>query len=321
MAATLPAADRRRLDAVRAFNRFYTRRIGALGERLLDGPFSLTETRVLYELAHRDAPTATGIGRDLGLDAGYLSRILRRFEARRLVTRTPSPADGRQTLLRLTARGRSAFAPLETRARVEASTMLGRLSAPEQQQVIDAMGRIEHLLAAPAAPPRDETPYALRAHQPGDMGWVIHRHGAIYAKEWGYNHEFEALVARICADFLDRFDPTGERCWIAERHGAIVGSVFVVRKSKTVAKLRLLLVEPDARGLGLGRRLVDECVRFARQAGYRTLTLWTQSELDAARRIYQQAGFRLIGEERHDSFGKKNLVAETWALTLSGPRS
>lgn len=317
----MPAADHHPLDAVRAFNRFYTRQIGALGERLLDGPFTLTETRVLYELAHREAPTATDIGRDLGLDAGYLSRILRRFAARGLITRAAAPADRRQTLLRLSARGRAAFAPLETRARDEASTMLAPLPPPQRQQVVDAMGTIERLLSTPDGRPRDESPYLLRAHQPGDMGWVVHRHGAIYATEWGYNHEFEALVARICAGFLEHFDPTGERCWIAERHGAIVGSVFLVRKSKTVAKLRLLLVEPEARGLGLGRRLVDECVRFARAAGYRRLTLWTQSELGAARRIYQQAGFRLTQEERHDSFGKKNLVAETWDLTLSAPRS
>ena len=319
--ATMPAADHRPLDAVRAFNRFYTRQIGALGERLLDGPFTLTETRVLYELAHREAPTATDIGRDLGLDAGYLSRILRRFAARGLITRAAAPADRRQTLLRLSARGRAAFAPLETRARDEASTMLGPLPPPQRQQVVDAMGTIERLLSAPGARPREEAPYLLRAHQPGDMGWVVHRHGAVYAREWGYNQEFEALVARICADFLDHFDPAGERCWMAERHGAIVGSVFLVRKSKTVAKLRLLLVEPEARGLGLGRRLVDECIGFARAAGYRRLTLWTQSELGAARRIYQQAGFRLTKEERHDSFGRKNLVAETWDLTLSAPRS
>jgi DNA-binding MarR family transcriptional regulator/GNAT superfamily N-acetyltransferase len=319
--ATLPASDHRPLDAVRAFNRFYTRQIGALGERLLDGPFTLTETRVLYELAHRDAPTATDVGRDLGLDAGYLSRILRRFAARGLITRTPSPTDRRHTLLRLSPRGRAAFAPLETRARDEASTMLKPLSPPQRQQVVDAMGTIERLLAPPGARPDDEPPYILRPHQPGDMGWVVHRHGAIYAREWGYNDEFETLVARICADFLEHLDPSGERCWIAERHGAIVGSVFLVRKSKTVAKLRLLLVEPEARGLGLGRRLVDECIRFARDAGYRRLTLWTQSELGAARHIYQQAGFRLTNEERHDSFGKKNLVAETWDLTPSAPRS
>jgi DNA-binding MarR family transcriptional regulator/GNAT superfamily N-acetyltransferase len=313
-----PVPDHRlHVDTVRAFNRFYTRQIGVLGERLLESPFSLTEMRVLYELAHRDAPTAADLGRDLGLDAGYLSRILRRFETRGLVDRGLSPADGRQSLLRLTRRGRTAFAPLETRARAEVARMLGRLAVPKRQQVVDAMATIERLIGAR---PPDTATYVLRPHQPGDMGWVIHRHGAIYAREWGYNAEFEALVARICADFLDHFDPAGERCWIAERNGEIAGSVFVVRKSKTVAKLRLLLVEPDARGLGIGRRLVEECVRFARQAGYRRLTLWTQSELDAARRLDQQAGFRRVRRTSHHSFGK-DLVAETWDLTLSGPRS
>src|SRR6185295_8577742 len=231
--ATAALADPARLDAVRDFNRFYTRRIGILDEHLLDGPFSLTETRVLYELAHRDAPTATDLARELGLDAGYLSRILRRFESRGLIGRTPSPADGRQSLLRLTRRGRTTFAPLERRARREAAAMLGALPARRQRQVVEAMSTIEHLLAPPRPAPR-AAPYELRTHRPGDMGWVIHRHGALYAREWGYNAEFEALVARICADFLDHFDPTGERCWIAERDGAIVGSVFLVRKSKTI---------------------------------------------------------------------------------------
>jgi DNA-binding MarR family transcriptional regulator/GNAT superfamily N-acetyltransferase len=274
---------------------------------------------VLYELAHRDRPTATDLARELGLDAGYLSRILRRFESGGLLGRTPSPADGRQSLLRLTRRGRRTFAPLERRARAEAAAMLRPLPPRGQRQVVEAMSAIEHLLAPPG-PVREAAPYVLRAHRPGDMGWVIHRHGALYAREWGYNAEFEALVARICADFLDRFDPTGERCWIAERDGAMVGSVFVVRKSKTVAKLRLLLVEAEARGLGIGRRLVDECIRFAREAGYRRLTLWTQSELDAARRIYEQAGFRRVRQQPHHSFGK-DLVAETWDLRLSPPRS
>jgi len=312
--ATAAAADPARLDAVRAFNRFYTRRIGVLGEHLLDSPFSLAETRVLYELAHRDQPAASDLARDLGLDAGYLSRILRRFEARGLIDRAPSPADRRQSLLRLTRRGRRTFAPLERRARADAAAMLGRLPAQGQRQVVEAMSTIEQLLAPPAAA-RPAVPYVLRTHQPGDMGWVIHRHGAIYARERGYNAEFEALVARICADFLDHFDPTGERCWIAERHGEIVGSVFLVRKSKTVAKLRLLLVEAEARGLGIGRRLVDECVRFARTAGYRRITLWTQNDLEAARRLYHEAGFRRVHQEAHRSFGQ-DLVAETWDLTL-----
>lgn len=302
------------VDAVRAFNRFYTRHIGVLGERHLESPFSLTEMRVFYELAHRDAPSAAELGRDLGLDAGYLSRILRRFESRGFVGRRPSPADARQSLLHLTRKGRAAFAPLEARARDEVEALLGRVPGADRHKVVDAMSTIERLLGAPRQD-AVRAPYMLRTHQPGDMGWVIHRHGAIYARERGYNAEFEALVARICADFLDHFDPAGERCWIAERHGDIVGSVFLVRKSKTVAKLRLLLVEAEARGLGIGRRLVDECVRFARTAGYRRITLWTQNDLDAARRLYHEAGFRRVQQEAHHSFGQ-DLVAETWDLTL-----
>jgi DNA-binding MarR family transcriptional regulator/ribosomal protein S18 acetylase RimI-like enzyme len=312
MASAPDARDHR--DAIRAFNRFYTRRIGVLGERLLDSPFSLAEMRVLYELAHRASPTATEIRRDLGLDAGYLSRILRRFEARGLIRRQPSPNDGRQSRLALTTRGRRAFAPLETRARVEVGAMLDQLPASHQSQIVGAMDTIERLLGSPTTAPTAE-PYMLRPHRPGDMGWVVHRHGELYAREWGYNHEFEALVARIVADFLDHFDPARERCWIAERGGSIVGSVFLVKKSATVAKLRLLLVEPDARGLGLGRRLVDECIRFAREAGYRKITLWTQSELTAAREVYERAGFKRMSRRKHRSFGK-SLVAEVWDLKL-----
>jgi DNA-binding MarR family transcriptional regulator/N-acetylglutamate synthase-like GNAT family acetyltransferase len=299
------------VNAVRAFNRFYTRKIGVLGDHLLNSPYSLAEMRVLYELAHRDAPTATELGRDLGLDAGYLSRILRRFESGKLLVRTASKTDARRSLLRLTARGRAVFAPLDRRAKDEVASLLGPLPPPRQQQVVEAMTTIENALGAAVA-----QPYALRRHQPGDMGWVVHRHGAIYWQEWRYNAEFEALVARIVADFLDNLDPARERCWIAERNAAIVGSVFLVKKSKTVAKLRLLLVEPSARGLGLGRRLVDECVKFARAAGYRKITLWTQSELTAARGIYKAAGFKLVAEHQHDAFGRHGLVAETWDLGL-----
>jgi DNA-binding MarR family transcriptional regulator/GNAT superfamily N-acetyltransferase len=307
-----------RVDAVRGFNRFYTRQIGVLGEHLLDSPFSLSEMRVLYELAHRDSPTAVVLAKDLAVDPGYLSRMLRRFETRGLLARTPSPADARHALLRLTTRGRSAFAALEQRARAEVSSMLGRLSSADQRQVVEAMGTIERLLGSESADTPEtskQVSYVVRPHQAGDMGWVVHRHGAIYAREWGYNEEFEALVARIVADFLDNFDLKRERCWIAEQDGDVVGSVFLVTKSKTVAKLRLLLVEPQARGLGIGRRLVDECIRFARLAGYRTLTLWTQSELTAARRLYKQAGFRRTHEEPSHSFGK-DTVAETWELRL-----
>ena len=302
------------IQQVRSFNRFYTRRIGVISERLLDSAFSLAEMRVLYELAHRDSPTATDLARDLGLDAGYLSRILRRFEARRLVTRTRSAADRRHSALHLTAKGRAAFAPLEQRTSEAVGAMIHHLDDPEQRQLAAAMGTITRLLDP--EPARQPLPYVLRSHRPGDMGWVIQRHGELYAREWGYTADFEALVARICADFLDHFDATGERCWIAERDGVPVGSVFVVRKSKTAAKLRMLIVDPSARGLGLGGRLVDECIRFARDAGYRTLTLWTHRQLEAARRIYHAAGFRCIAATPVHSFGKK-LVDETWELRLA----
>ncbi len=310
--SAVPQPDTRHVAAVRSFNRFYTRRIGVLGDRILESPYSLAEMRVLYELAHRDAPAATDLATELGLDAGYLSRILRRFEAAKLIARTRARDDARRSQLRLTARGRATVAPLEARARGEIAELLNRVPAPDRHKVVGAMGTIQRILDQGADEARE--PYVLRPPQPGDMGWIVHRHGAIYAKEWGYNQEFEALVARIVAEFLEREDPRRERCWIAERHGEIVGSVFVVAKSKTVAKLRLLLVEPSARGLGIGRRLVEECVRFARQAGYRSLTLWTQSELVAARRLYKDAGFVCVESHTHDSFGRKGLVAETWTL-------
>ena len=302
----------RRVAAVRRFSRFYTRQIGLLHERLLRSPFSLTEVRVLYELAHHDEPTATDLGRELGIDAGYLSRILRRFEKQRLINRKPSTADGRQILLRLTKRGQEAFATLDARAGDEIGAMLVGLTGAEQRRVLEGMRTIERLLGPP---PERKASYLLRPHQPGDMGWVVHRHGVLYAKEYGWDEQFEALVAAIVAKFIQHFDPRRERCWIAEIEGAIVGSVFLVKQSKTVAKLRLLYVEPEARGLGLGTRLVNECVRFARQAGYRKITLWTQSVLHAARHIYEEAGFQLVHEEPHHSFGH-DLIAETWELEL-----
>jgi DNA-binding MarR family transcriptional regulator/N-acetylglutamate synthase-like GNAT family acetyltransferase len=304
--------------AVRAFNRFYTRTIGVLGDHLLGSPYSLSEMRVLYELAHRAAPTATDLGRDLGMDAGYLSRVLRRFEARGLIARTAAKADARRSHLRLTARGRAAFAPLDRQAKAEVAALLGPLVPAARARVVDAMRAIERTLSPrPAATAPGADPYTLRPHTAGDMGWVVHRHGVLYWDEWRYNDEFEALVARICADFLDHLDPARERCWIAERDGVIIGCVFLVAQSKTVAKLRLLLVEPSARGLGLGRRLVDECIAFARNAGYRKLTLWTQSELTAARRIYKSAGFARVKQHKHDAFGRRGLIAETWDLDLS----
>jgi DNA-binding MarR family transcriptional regulator/N-acetylglutamate synthase-like GNAT family acetyltransferase len=301
-----------RVAAVRRFNRFYTRQIGVLGEGYLDSPFSLTQVRILYELAHRDGLTATTLAAELGLDAGYLSRILRGFEQRGFLHRARSDRDGRQALLSLTPRGRRAFAPLHARSHEQIAAMLGRLSAPRQRRLLEAIGAIEELLGAPGERART---YLLRAHRPGDMGWVVHRHGVLYAQEYGWNEQFEALVATVVARFLQRFDPARERCWIAEQDGEPVGSVFLVKHTPTVAQLRLLLVEPRARGLGLGARLVDECTRFARQAGYRTVTLWTNSVLTAARSIYAAAGFRRVRSERHHSFGH-DLVGETWTLGL-----
>jgi len=301
-----------RVEAVRRFNRFYTRKIGVLREGAYRSPYSLTQVRVLYELAHRDGPTATELGRELGLDAGYLSRILRGFERRGIVVKTRSPADGRQSHLALTPHGRKAFAPLDARSHDEIAAILAGLSGGDQGRVVGAMGTVQQLLGDRDARP---TPYVVRGPQPGDLGWVVHRHGALYAREYGYDEEFEALVAEIVARFVQRYDARRERCWIAERDGDVIGCVFLVKKSQTVAQLRLLLVEPAARGVGLGTRLVDECVRFARQAGYRKLVLWTQSELEAARRLYVAAGFRRTRTERHHSFGK-SLVAEIWELVL-----
>lgn len=301
-----------RVDAVRRFNRFYTRQIGLLGKGYLDSPFTLAEVRVLYELAHRESPTASDIAKALELDAGYLSRMLLGFRKRGFLARKASRKDARQSHLSLTRKGRAAFEALEAKSQDGVAKMIGRLSSSELNRLMSAMGAIEGLLGDRVAP---KSPYLLRPHQPGDMGWVIHRHGALYAEEYGWDERFEALVAKIAAGFIQKFDARRERCWIAERDGAIVGSVFLVKQSGRVAKLRLLLVEPSARGLGIGARLVDECVRFARQAGYRKITLWTQSMLDAARHIYRKAGFRVVKRERHQSFGLK-LTGETWELAL-----
>ena len=305
----------RSVAAVRSFNRFYTRKIGVLQEGLLKSALPLTHARVLYEVARRDEPTASLLGRELGLNAGYLSRVLARLEKGGLVDRRPSTSDGRRSLLRLTPRGERTFARLDARSREEVGGMLRGLSTADRQRLVEALATTRALLGGGDPPTAQAPAYLLRPHQPGDMGWVVQRHGALYAREWGYDESFEALVARIVADFIDHLEPKRERCWIAETKGAPVGSVFVVAKSPRVAKLRLLLVEPEARGLGIGKRLVEECVRFARQAGYRKLTLWTQSELLAARALYRHAGFRLAGKRRHHSFGK-DLVAETWDLAL-----
>ncbi len=309
---TATADLNQRVAAVRRFNRFYTQQIGVLREKSYKSLFSLTEVRVLYELAHRETPTASDLSNDLGLDAGYLSRILSGFHKRGLLARKASDTDGRQTLLSLTAKGRQIMSTLDTRSHEEVGKIVGSLSAGDQSSLVDAMQTIEKLLSAPSSP---RPAYILRPHQPGDIGWVIRRHGVLYAQEYQWDERFEALVAEIAAKFIQNFDSRRERCWMAERDGQIVGCVFLVKHSKTVAKLRMLLVEPAARGLGIGKRLVEECVRFARQAGYRKMTLWTQSSLHAARGIYEKAGFRLAEHHRHHSWGH-DLVAETWDLVL-----
>lgn len=303
-----------RVEAIRRFNRFYTRQIGLLQEGLLRSSYSLTEARVLYELAHHEQTTATHLTQELGLDAGYLSRILRGFQKRGLVEKRPSEEDRRRQLLSLTDEGQEVFAQLNTASRGEVATMLEEMTETDQERLIHAMDTIEGLLGAQ---PEHRVPYILRPHQSGDMGWVVHRHGVLYNREYGWNEEFEALVAELVADFIRNYDPRRERCWIAERQGENVGSVFLIRhrEREGVARLRMLLVEPKARGLGIGGRLVHECTRFARQAGYHTITLWTNSVLQAARRIYEKEGYRLIHEEPHHAFDH-DLVEQTWELTL-----
>jgi DNA-binding MarR family transcriptional regulator/GNAT superfamily N-acetyltransferase len=302
-----------RVAAVRRFNRFYTQKIGALGDAHLASPFSLTEVRVLYELAHHDSLTATDLGRTLGLDAGYLSRIVRRFTQLGLVRRVRSASDGRQAHLLLTSKGQRAIAPLEARTCQLVGSLLHAMPLKRQEKLLDAMHSVERLLAAPVP---EKPQVTLRPHRPGDMGWVIHRHAVLYAQEYGWDERFEALVAEIAAKFINEFDPARERCWIAEANGEVVGSIFLVRQSDDVAKLRLLLVEPNARGLGVGTTLVQQCTKFAREVGYKRITLWTQSVLHAARRIYEREGYKLVREEPHESFGH-DLVAQTWDLDLA----
>jgi DNA-binding MarR family transcriptional regulator/GNAT superfamily N-acetyltransferase len=300
------------ISAVRAFNRFYTRKLGVLDQQLLKSPFSLSEARVLYEIATRENLAAKPIGIELGLDPGYLSRIIQNFDDGGLIARTPLPSDRRQYQLSLTAKGRQAFAKLNRSSHDEVAAMLAALPNGGRDRLIGAMAVIENLLGTSDEP---LPPAILRGPRPGDMGWVVQSHGSLYAREYGFDSSFESLVAEISAKFLASFDASRERCWIAELDGAQVGSVFLVRHSDDVAKLRLLLVDPAGRGQGLGQRLVAECVTFARQCGYRKITLWTQSILVAARRIYQDAGFVLVGTEPHRSFGQ-SLIGETWELKL-----
>jgi DNA-binding MarR family transcriptional regulator/GNAT superfamily N-acetyltransferase len=309
----------RRVAAVRRFNRFYTQQIGVLNEHLLHSRLSLTEVRVLYELAHRSEPRGAAIAKSLGLDAGYLSRLLRGFVKRGLISMRASKGDRRERVLTLTKKGRDRFATLDARAHQEVAGMLRGVSPGVQRDLVNAMECIQQALVRPPDQPSGiAAPYLLRSHRPGDMGWIVHRHGVLYAEEYGWDERFEGLVARIVADFIAQLDPRRERCWIAERDGELLGCVFLVKHQEApdrVAKLRLLLVEPAARGSGLGSRLVGECVSFARQAGYRKITLWTNSVLHAARRIYERTGFRLMHEEAHRDYGPE-LIGQTWELDL-----
>ena len=299
------------IAAIRRFNRFYTRKIGVLEQHLLKSPFTLTEARVLFELAQRDDLTARDIGTKLGLDPGYLSRIVHAFTEKNLITRKPVPSDRRQFRLSLTAKGRLAFGRLNQESQSDVTDMLKALSSNDGQRLLHAMTTIERLLDDEAPRPAP----VLRTHRPGDMGWIIQQHGALYAREYGWDISFEALCAEIAAQFLKTFDPARERCWIAEIDGGQVGSVFLVKHTDDIAKIRLLLIDPAGRGIGLGKTLVDECITFARSCGYRKITLWTQSILLAARGIYQRAGFVRVATEPHHSFGQ-DLIGETWELEL-----
>ncbi len=306
-----------RVRAVRRFNRSFTRQIGVLREGLLHTPYPLTEARIIFELAERDDLTASDLGRELGLDAGYLSRILGRFEQHGLLEKVRSETDGRQRLLRLTVEGQRAFQVLNQRSREEIAEMLRELSDADQCRLLEAMQTIEDVFHTRL---KYSEPFILRPPEPGDMGWVVQQHGLVYAKEYGWNEQFEALVAKVVADFITNFDSDRDRCWIAETGGEIVGCVFVVHtEDKEVAKLRLLLVDPKARGRGLGAHLIEECIRFARRRDYHTLVLWTNSVLVAARHLYQKAGFQLVVQEPHHSFGQ-DLVGETWELPLDAGR-
>jgi DNA-binding MarR family transcriptional regulator/GNAT superfamily N-acetyltransferase len=302
------------VGAIRAFNRFYTRKIGVV-DGMASSPFALAEARVLYELAHREQATATDIRKELGLDAGYMSRILREFERRKLIRREQSKTDERQKFLSLTAKGRRAFAPLDARSNRDVVAILEGLSPTKRKQLVDAVQAVRRLLGDKV---QTSTSYLLRQHQPGDLGWIVHRQAILYAEEYGWDGTYEALAGEIVAQFIKNYDPNRERCWIAEKDGERVGGAFVAKVSDDIAQLRLLHVEAQARGLGIGKRLVEECLRFARRAGYQKMTLWTQSNLHAARHIYKQAGFQVVREQQHHSFGK-DLTAETWELNLRQP--
>ena len=309
---TVENADAR-IAAVRRFNRYYTRHIGVLRKTFLDSPYSLGEARVLYEIASQDSPTASEIARRLDLDAGYLSRVLRNFERRGLIRRRTSPKDGRQSHLTLTPRGKKSFMPLDARSQRATAAMLEKLKPTGQTRLVAAMATIETLLENQE--PTPQRSYILRAPRPGDFGWIVKRNAELYAQDYGWVAPFEGVCAQIVADFVNKFDESREHCWIAENDGENVGAVMLANDGNGVARVRLLLVEPKARGLGIGARLIDELIRFARAAGYRKITLWTHSVLTAARHIYQKAGFKLMRSEEHQSWGRP-VVSEHWDLEL-----
>jgi DNA-binding MarR family transcriptional regulator/GNAT superfamily N-acetyltransferase len=309
-----PSPLNERIAAFRGFNRFYTQKIGVLENGYLQSPFSLAEARVLYELAHRAETTASELSASLDLDMGYLSRMLNKLQAEELIKRAPAKQDGRQRLIQVTGKGKKAVQALDSRSHDQIGALLAALTAPQQANVLQAMSQIQSTLGDSSTP---NEPYVIRTHRAGDLSWIAYRHAVLYSQEYGWNQRFEALVLEITANFLKNYDPETERCWLAERSGEILGCVLVVKQSKRVAKLRLLLVEPSARGLGIGKRLVEACIHFAREKGYEKMLLWTHSNLTAARGIYQKAGFRLVGTDRHEDFGPP-VTAETWELELRG---
>lgn len=302
----------KQVEAVRRFNRFYTHQIGVLNKSMLDSPYSLTEARVLYELSQTDVTTASELGYTLGLDAGYLSRMLQNFRKKGFIRKQRSKTDGRQSILSLTEKGRDTFVELNGKSCDEVGKMLEKIAEPDRKELIQAMNRIQTLLGTPQT---GQKAYLLRHYQPGDIGWVVQRHAELYAAAFNWGEEFEAMVAEIAANFISHYNPKKERCWIAEMDGERVGSVFLVKVSDEIAKLRMLIVEPKARGLGIGARLVEECVRFARKAAYQKITLWTNSDLHTARQIYQKAGFQLVQNDISHQFGKE-WIEETWEMEL-----
>jgi DNA-binding MarR family transcriptional regulator/GNAT superfamily N-acetyltransferase len=314
MEATV-AADRERVEAVRAFNRFWTNRIGALNSGLLGTPYSLTEARIIFELAHGGSMDLAHVRKKLEIDAGYLSRLMTRLKERGLVEAKPSMSDGRRQVVRLTQRGRAAFEDLDARSIRQVERMLSDFTEEDQRRFISALATIRGLFD----PAPGTSPYVIRPLRPGDLGWVVHRHGVIYAQEHGWDESFEALIARVVAEYVESRDEGRDNAWIAEVEGYPAGCVFCVKKNEKVAKLRLLLVEPRARGMGIGSRLVEECIRFAKRAGYEQVTLWTNDVLTSARRIYEAAAFRLVDERPHHSFGH-DLVGQDWLLDLDEAR-